>query len=165
MKNKKRSQRDPIGVCQRKTTAARRSAGNQWSCGESRPDALVPGSEPTICAKCGRKKKGQTIMDDHHVPGQANSSQTIPTPVNDHRAELNTAQQDWPRQTLQNPDGCPLLRTAACVRGVIDYLHYLINKFLHWIPEMLEMLSAFLKERVGPKWWVGTPMQQFAPER
>jgi len=164
MKNTKRSQRDPIGVYQRKTTAARRSAGNQCACGESRPDALIPASEPTICAKCDRKKKGQTTMDDHHVPGQANSSETIPTSVNDHRAELSVFQHDWPKETLQNREGCPVLKGAACVRGVIDYFHYLIDKFLVWIPEMLEKLSAFLKETLGPKWWVGTALEQFAPE-
>jgi hypothetical protein len=166
MNTKKPPQRDPIGAFQRRATAARRiGADKQCACGETRPEALISGSDPTICAKCDREKKGRTVMDNHHVEGKANSSETIPTPVNDHRAELNTAQQDWPKGTLQNPDGCPLLRTAACVRGVIDYLHYLIDKFLHWIPEMLEMLSAFLKEKLGSKWWVGSPLQQFAPGR
>ena len=103
-------------------------------------------------------------MDNHHVPGKANTSETVPTPVNDHRAELNVAQQDWPKETLRNREGCPVLKGAACVRGVIDYFHYLIDKFLAWIPEMLEMLSAFLKETCGAKWWVGTPLERFAPE-
>ena len=102
-------------------------------------------------------------MDDHHVPGQANSPETIPTPVNDHRAELSAAQHDWPKTMLQNPNGCPVLKGAACVQGVIDYVHYLIDKFLLWIPEMLEGLSTFLEEKLGPKWWVGTPFEQFAP--
>jgi hypothetical protein len=102
-------------------------------------------------------------MDNHHVPGESNSSETIPTPVNDHRAELSVFQQDWPKETLQNREGCPVLKGAGCVRGVIDYFHYLIDKFLVWIPEMLEKLSAFLKEKLGPKWWIGSPLEQFAP--
>ena len=71
-------------------------------------------------------------------------------PVNDHRAELSVAQHDWPKQTLQNPDGSPLLRGAACVRGFIDQFFYLIKKLLLWIPEMLEALDAFLAEKLGP---------------
>jgi hypothetical protein len=102
-------------------------------------------------------------MDDHHPAGEANNPATVPTPVNDHRANLSVAQYDWPKQTLENPDGCPVLAAAACIRGVVDYLHYLIEKFLAWIPEMLEALSAFLKDEVGPKWWCGTPLAQFAP--
>ena len=104
-------------------------------------------------------------MDNDHSGGKANNPTTMQVPVNDHRAELNVAQYDWPKETLQNPEACPVVRGAACIRGVVDYLHYLINKFLLWIPEMLENLSAFLSEKLGSKWWVGTPLQQFAPER
>ena len=28
---------------------------------------------------------------------------------------------------------------------------------------MLESLSKFLEERLGPGWWVGTEIEQFAP--
>ena len=164
MTTKRQPQRDPIAAYQREVTAERRSAGKECACGESRPVALIPGSDPTICAKCDRERKGQNPMDDHHVPGQANSSETIPTPVNDHRAELSVFQHDWPKETLQNREGCPVLKGAACVRGLVDYVHYLIDNFLLWIPEMLEKLSAFLKEKLGPKWWIGSPLEQFAPE-
>jgi len=99
------------------------------------------------------------------VAGEANNSATIPTPANDHIAELNAAQYDWPKQTLENSDGCPLLAAAGCVRGFIDYLYYIVDKFLVWIPEMLELLSAFLKDKLGPKWWVGTKLEKFATRR
>ena len=163
MKTPKRPQCDPIAAYQCETTAERRNAGKKCACGESRPEALIPDSSPTICAECDRVKKGQIPMDEHHVPGQANGPETIPTPTNDHRARLSVDQYDWPKNTLQNPEGCPVLRGAACVRGVIDYVHYLIDKFLLWVPEMLEELSAFLKDALGPKWWVGSPLEQFAP--
>jgi len=157
-------QRDPIAAYQRKVKAARRiGAGKKCACGEARPEALIAGSDPMICAACQRKKRGQPTMDNHHVAAKANSPDTMPVPVNDHRAELSVAQADWPKETLQNSERCPLLRGAACVRGVIDYLRYLIDRFLLWIPEMLENLSAFLKKGLGPKWWVGTPLEQFAP--
>jgi len=102
-------------------------------------------------------------MDKSHTAGVANSPETILVPTNDHIAVLSVAQYCWPIESLQNPEGCLLLAAAGCVRGVIDHLHYLINKFLLWIPEMLEQLSTFLREELGPKWWVNTQLQQFAP--
>jgi hypothetical protein len=105
--------------------------------------------------------KRQTTLDDHHVAGRRNSSVTVPVPVNDHRAILSEAQYDWPRTTLENPKGCPLLMAAGCIRGVIDTVVYLIDRLLRWIAEMLEVLSAFLVERLGPEWWLNTPLAHF----
>ncbi len=157
---------DPFSAYQREDTAARRIGDRQCSsCGEARPQALITDSDPTICHECQRKLKGHTTMDKSHTAGKANNHSTIPVPTNDHIAVLSVAQYEWPKETLQNPEGCLLLAAAGCVRGVIDHLHYLIDKFLLWIPEMLEKLSAFLKEKLGPKWWVDTPLQQFAPKR
>jgi hypothetical protein len=103
-------------------------------------------------------------MDDHHVFGEANDpTTTIPVSVNDHRAELSAAQQDWPKRTLQNPEGSPLLAAAARVRGFVDMVIYLIEKGLLWIAQMLEALDEFLAEKLGSRWWCGTPMDQFAP--
>ena len=61
----------------------------------------------------------------------------------------------------------PLVRysCAGCVRGFVDNIAYYIKKRLLWIPEMLESLSNHLKEKLGDKWWVGTALEQFAPER
>src|SRR5712692_5246070 len=103
--------RDPSGAYRRKVTAARRIGKNKrCACGEARPEALVPKSNPTICAKCQRVSRGHTTMDNHHFAGKANHWLTVAVPVNDHRADLSTAQYDkWPAQTRENPDGCPLL--------------------------------------------------------
>jgi len=163
---KKPPQRDPIGAYQRKTTAGRRVGGNKrCSCGESRPEALVRASEPTMCTECVRRKKGKSTQDNHHPAGKANNPTTTPIPANDHRAELTPAQYDWPKRTLENSDGSPLLAAAACIRGFVDTIFYLIDKLLLWIPEMLEVLDRFLAEKLGPKWWCGTPLEQFAPKR
>jgi len=163
--NIKPLQNDPISAYARAASAARRvGEGKRCACGEARPEALITDSEPTICTECQRKKKGQTIMDDHHPAGDANNSATVPVSANDHRAYLNVAQYDWPKATLENPEGCPLLAAAGCIRGVIDYLHYLIDKFLDWIPKMLEMLSALLRDQWGAEWWASTPVAQFAPK-
>lgn len=100
--------------------------------------------------------------DDHHPYGKANSSITIPVPVNDHCAELSTAQQDWPKRTLQNPEGSPLLKAAACIRGFIDTILCLIKSGLHWVADMLEATDAFLAQKFGSKYWKGTPLEPFA---
>jgi len=156
--------RDPIAAHQRKAVAARRFGENaQCACGESRPEALIAGSSPTICAACGRKKRGKTSLDKHHVASRANSPITIPVPVNDHRARLSVDQYDWPKQTRTNPDGSPILATAASLRGYSDTTVHLMETLLN--PEMLEALEALLTEKLGPKWWIGTPLEKYAPKR
>ncbi len=163
---KKIPSRDPIGAYQRKATAARRVGRNkQCACGELRPEALVRGSKPIKCAACARQKRGQTTQDNHHPAGRANNPTTIPVPVNDHRARLSVEQHNWPSETRENPDGSPLLAAAACIRGFVDTLFYLIDKLLLWIPEMLETLDAFLVDKLGRKWWVGTELEPFARKR
>jgi hypothetical protein len=160
------SKRDPIASYARKATATRRvGKGKRCACGEKRPEALIAGSNPMICIECERKREGKTTMDKSHGAGEANSPATTSVPANDHSAELNVAQYDWPKQTLQNPDGDPLLAAAGCVRGFVDNIIYYVKKFLLWIPEMLESLSRHLKEKLGDKWWVGTALEQFVPER
>lgn len=157
--------RDPAGAYRRKVLAARRvGKGAACACGETRPEAFIPNSKPITCAACDRKRKGATTMDAHHSAGKPNSPVKIPTPVNDHRAELSVAQQDWPKETRENPNGCPLLAGAGCVRGFIDYVVYLIRSGLQWVAEMLEALSAYLKEKLGVNWWIGTPLEQFTPK-
>jgi hypothetical protein len=158
-------QGDPEGAYMRKTIAQRSVGLNtKCACGEARPEALIREKKRVICHECKRRERGMKTKDDHHAFGKANNPATISIPVNDHRAELNTAQQDWPKKTLENPDGSPLLAAAASVRGFIDTVLYLIEKGLHWIAEMLEKADAFLTEKFGKKWWVGTELEKFAPK-
>lgn len=153
--------RDPIAAYKREVTAARRlGVGAQCECGEARPEALIEGSNPIVCARCQRKKDGMTTDDEHHPAGAANNSMTIPVPVNDHRAELSVAQADWPKQTLENPDDSPLVVIAGCIRGYIDTTAYLGKNLLPHA-EMFEALNAFLTQKYGPKWWVGTELEHF----
>ena len=101
---KKKQERDPIAAFQRQSSAARRIGhGKKCKCGESRPLALVSGSNPTTCASCDREKRGQSSFDEHHPAGQANHPATVPVWVNDHRARLTEAQYDWPEETWENP--------------------------------------------------------------
>lgn len=104
-------------------------------------------------------------MDNHHFAGEANNPVTIPVPVNDHRARLSVDQMDWPKSTLKNPQGSPLLAAAGCVRGFIDVIHYLIEKGLLWIADMLEVLDELQVKKLGPQWWIDTELEQFCPKR
>ncbi len=154
-------QPDPFGTYRRKSTSLRRAGKNTLcACGESRIEALI--ANTGVCARCQRTRKGQITLDNHHVAGKKNSSVTVSIDVNDHRAILSEAQRAWPKKTLENPDDCPLLAAAGCIRGFVDTVCYLINQLLRWITEMLELLSEFLKQRLGPKWWENTTINQFS---
>ena len=158
--------RDPIGAYRRKIVATRHvGIGARCSCGEDRPEALIAGSNPIICAACERAAKGRTTMDQHHFAGRANNPATIPIPVNDHRAILSVAQAEWPKSTLTNTDGSPLLAGAACLRGCIDTILYLIEKGLLWLADMLEKLDEDQVKKLGPRWWANTEIEQFAPKK
>jgi hypothetical protein len=158
--------RDQTGAYRRKIVSARRfGLDAACSCGEKRPGALIPGTKPVTCAACQRTALGETIMDKHHFAGRANNPTTVPVPVNDHRARLSVAQADWPKSTLRNPQGSPLLAGAACIRGFIDTVLYLIEAGLLWIADMLENLDEFLLNKLGPRWWRETDIEQFAPKK
>ncbi len=155
---------DAIRAYQRQAIAARRFGVNgQCACGESRPEALITGSKPLTCAECDRKRKGRTTMDDHHFGSASNHPLTVPVPVNDHRGRLSVDQQDWPKQTRENPDGSPLLAAAGCIRGFVDWVIYVIERGLLWVAEMLETLDAYLTDKLGQRYWVDTPLARFAP--
>lgn len=163
--NDKIGLQDPISHYNRKVAAARRVGNKKCACGESRPEALITKGRKTSCVECKRKKEGRATTDNHHPAGVANNPTTITTPVNDHRAELSVAQQDWPKKTRENPDGSPLLAAAGCVRGFVDTIVYLIKKTLIWIADMGEKLDAYLEEILGRKWWLRTDIEQFMPSR
>ena len=157
--------RDPTEAHRRRSLAARRiGLDAACSCGEKRPEALIPNVKPTTCAACQRARNARVTIDRHHVFGRANSSTTIPVPVNDHRACLSVAQAKWPKSTLRNAEASPLLGAAACIRGFIDTVLYLIEQGLLWIAEMLEKLDEFLARKLGPQWWLKTEIEQFAPK-
>lgn len=156
--------RDPIAAQKRKVRAIERIGVGKvcTTCGEARPEALIPNSEPMICARCQRIQQGRSTTDGHHVAGRANDEMTIPVDVNDHRAVLSVAQHDWEKDLLQNPHGCPLIAGAARIRGWTETIVYVLS-LAEWVVQMLIALSAFLKKQLGPKWWDGTPLERFSP--
>ena len=164
--SRKHPKGDPTAAHRRKVIAARRvGVGAICACGEDRPEALIAGSNPIICAACQRSSKGHVAIDQHHFAGRANNPATIPIPVNDHRAILSVAQTEWPKSTLANMEGSPLLAGAACLRGFIDTTLYLIEKGLLWLAEMLEKLDQVLIRKLGPRWWVNTEIEDFTPKK
>jgi hypothetical protein len=157
--------RNAKAAYRRKVKAARRIGENRkCKCGESRPEALIPSSDPITCAACNRRTHKKSDADNHHIAGKANSPITIKLGVNDHRAEMNVSQQDWPRKTLENPDSSPLLSGAAHIRGFVDLIVYLVQQFLLWVADMLELLDTTLERKLGRKWWTHTKLRSFEPE-
>src|SRR5437762_2616108 len=137
MPNKLR-QNDPIASHARKAISTRRiGVGKRCVCGESRPEALIAGTDPIVCARCQRKAIGQSTTDQHHPAGAANDATTIPIDVNDHRADLSVSQRDWERPLVDNPDGCPVIAAASHIRGAVETIIYLLERLVDWIPRML----------------------------
>lgn len=158
-------QRDPIASYRRGVIAQRVVGACQCACAEARPEALIADSDPLICEECKRRSEGRSANDDHHVASAANDPTTIPIPVNDHCAELSVAQRDWPKETLENRDGSPLLAGAACIRGFTDVLVYLVEKLLLPLADRLEKLNTFLVKRLGQKWWADAELEQVVRKR
>ena len=145
--------RDPIKSYARKQSAKRRVGANaKCACGEHRPEALIK-KVIVMCAECDQLDRGKTPFEYHHVGSKNNSPVTVRVPLNDHRAELSTAQYDWPKRTLENQHRSLLLSAAGCLRGFIDFIHYLIRKLLGWIPPFLEALDECLVGLFGSQWW------------
>jgi len=156
---------DPVAAHRRREIAARRvGQGQKCSCGEFRPESLISGKKPVICARCGRKRRGQKTSDNHHIFAKANSELGASIPVNDHRASLSVSQQSWPRETLENRHGSPLLTGAAKIRGFIDFVLYVMQEHLLPIARMLEQLDTTLRTKLGTKYWKKMKLRAFEPK-
>ena len=121
-------------------------------CGARDWRALTGRTPDILCYECRRLAQGRASTEEHHVAGRANASLVASIPANDHRA-LSDLQEEWPAETLRNPDGSPLLKIAARIRALIDYLRLLLERGVAWIPEALERLDARLRIAIGPNWW------------
>jgi hypothetical protein len=125
-------------------------------CGEAEPFALT-GRYPNIrCYECQARTRGHPWVEQQHPQGQANGPATVPIPGNDHRV-VDDRKHDWPRETLRNPDGSPLLRAAAALRGWLNTLELIVERTVGWIPAFLETLDRWLTQQYGPQWWHRMP--------
>jgi hypothetical protein len=126
-------------------------------CEETDPFAMSDTHPNLICAEHRADASGRSWIEGHHVPGRANDPDDVVfPPANDH-AVLTELQRFWPRETLRNPDGSPLLRAAAALRGWLDVLRLILERTVGWIPSFLEALDAWLEQEIGPRWWDGFP--------
>jgi hypothetical protein len=122
-------------------------------CDETNPFALIGVHPEVLCYEHAAIRHGRSWLEDHHCKGQHNDAfDRIELPGNDHRV-LNGLQSIWPRETLRNPDGSPLLVAAAALRGWLDVLWLMIERTVGWIPAFLEQLDGWLREQLGPRWW------------
>lgn len=125
-------------------------------CGESDPIALT-GVAPNIrCYEHDRLRRGRSPVERQHPAGRHNLEVTVPIGGNDHRV-IDDLKYDWPPGTLRNPDGSPLLRAAACLRGWLDTLQIIVSRTVGWIPAFLEALDAWLTITLGGFWWTTFP--------
>jgi hypothetical protein len=121
-------------------------------CEETDPFGLTGVAPHIVCPEHLADAQGRSRVESHHVAGRHNDPCTIPTLANDHGA-LSALQASWPRETLRNPNGSPLVRMAAWLRGWLDILLVIIDRSVGRIPAGLENLDALLTEHAGPDWW------------
>lgn len=123
-------------------------------CDQTNPFALT-GTHPRIlCYEHQAELNNRPWLEAHHPMGRANDPETLLLPGNDHRV-LSARQRQWPQETLRNPDGSPLLKAAAALRGWLDVLWLIITVTLGWVPDLLEQLDAWLRAVLGDRWWDG----------
>lgn len=121
-------------------------------CPERDPFALTGAHPAILCREHSADQQGRSWTEEHHLAGHANNPEHAAVPANDH-GTLSAYQQLWDRETLRNPDGSPLLRAAAALRGWLDLMRIMITRTVGWIPEFLERLDAALRAAIGPAWW------------
>jgi hypothetical protein len=122
-------------------------------CLEGDPEALTGVAPNLLCYEHLQDAMGRPWTERHHFAGQHNDPVAADIPGNDHRILTGAQQQEWPRATLRNSDGSPLLRAAALIRGWLDVLRLVILRGLGWVPPFLEWLDDALNDYIGPHWW------------
>lgn len=122
-------------------------------CPETDPVVLTGAAPNIVCYQCQAVQAGKPPTEEHHLGGQHNHPFIVPIPANDHR-RLNDMQNDWPRDTLTNPDGSPLIGIVGLLRGAIDVLLLIIKGILVRLPATLEDLNQKLTTYIGPAWWI-----------
>jgi hypothetical protein len=125
-------------------------------CPESDPFALTLTSDGLRCYECLALEAGRSWTERQHPAGRRNHLATVLIPGNDHRV-VDDHKHDWPRNTLRNPNGSPLLRAAACLRGWLDTLQLVVDRTVGWIPPFLEQLDHWRTDQLGRGWWQQMP--------
>lgn len=122
-------------------------------CPETDPLALTGVHPEILCYEHYALRNDRPWLEEHHLAGRANDEITVAIPGNDHRSISERQSGSWSRETLRNPDGSPLLKAAAAIRGWMDVLWLILERSVSWVPEFLEQLDAWLAVEIGPRWW------------
>jgi hypothetical protein len=121
-------------------------------CLERDPYALTGTFPAIVCYEHQALAHGRPWLEEHHVAGRHNSPVKVPIPGNDHEV-TKELQLRWPQRTLRNPDGSPLLRAAAAVRGWSDVMRIVLDRVVEPVPGLLEDLDAWLRSVLGERWF------------
>lgn len=123
-------------------------------CDEADPFALTGAHPDLLCVEHAADRDGRDWLEESHTAGRSNApADAPPVPANDHSTLTHKHQAAWPRDTLRNPDGSPLLKAAAATRGWLDVLRLIIERTVGWIPGFLERLDEWLRIKIGDRWW------------
>jgi hypothetical protein len=122
-------------------------------CNERNPFALSGVHPDILCHECRAIARGGGWTEEDHFAGRHNDHAKAAIPANDHRIRSERQAREWPRGTLRNPDQSPLLWSAAMQRGVRDYLELVLDRYSASVPEFHEALDAWLRGRVGERWF------------
>lgn len=123
------------------------------NCNERNPFALT-GADPDIyCYECHAIADGRSFTEEDHFASRRNDPAKDQIPGNDHRIKNDRQLHEWPRETLRNPDQSPLLWSAAMARGACAYLEIVLERYSDGIPEFHEALDAWLRRRIGERWF------------
>ena len=120
------------------------------SCKEADLRCLQRSLERTLCAECRLVQEGKPRYELHHPAGRHNDSFVIPMHANEHTV-MSDYQEDWPDETLRNPDGDLLHRHAAILRSNHDFLMRRAELSQKDAIEF-EALAQFLKKEFTLDW-------------
>ena len=121
------------------------------SCTEADLRGLQRSLEGTLCAECRLVQGGKPRYELHHPAGRHNDNFVIPMHANEH-AIMSDYQDDWPDETLRNPDGDLLHRHAALLRANHDFLMRRAELSQTDAIEF-EEFAEFLSEEFRPDWY------------
>lgn len=107
----------------------------------------------TLCRNCRLGEKEKWIIEKHHFSGRNNDEFVLEIPVNEH-AILSDYQQDWPEETMSNPNRSLLYEIAAWMRAVADVEAH-IRERGPANAERIEKLEKSLYRKYGKNWSKG----------
>lgn len=121
-------------------------------CPETNPQALTGAHPHILCAEHRAMLDGRRPVEEHHVAGRHNGPATAWLLGNDHAILTFLQQSGWRTELLRNPDGDPLLRLEAAIRGSRQTLSVVLERALAPTEGEIRDLRDFLIATQGPDW-------------